>query len=124
MMPTIEIELTGMNCGHAPHILQAGVEQAQQSLSEGLAINYTCSRNTGFMGGSIGEVSADTPVMTGVAGLYIVCTLVLLAALYFLYRKGASERDVFYWGALALLVPFLGPLVVLIFYRFAARNNG
>ena len=126
-MPTIKIELTGINCGYAPRILEAGIERVQESLSEGLALNYTCSRNsTDFLGGSItvGKVSTDTPAMTSVAGLYIVCALVLLAALYYLYRRGASARDVFYWGALALIVPFLGPLVTLIFYRFAARNYG
>lgn len=124
-MPTIKIELTGINCGYVPRILKAGAEQVQASLSEGLAVNYTCSRSsTDFMGGSIGEVSPGTPVMTGVAGLYIVCALALLAALYYLYRKDASARDVFYWGALALIVPFIGPIVTMIMYRITARNDG
>lgn len=126
-MPTIEIELTGMNCGHAPRILEAGIKRVQESLSEGLALNYTCNRNsTDFTGGSItvGEVSPDISVMTGVAGLYILCVLALLATLYYLYIRGASARDVFYWGALSLIVPFLGPLVTFILYRFAVPNNG
>ena len=114
-MPTIDIELTGINCGDARQILQAGAESAQQLLSEGFALDYICNRNaTDFSGGSIqiGQVNLDMPVMTVVAGLYIVCALVLLAALYYLHRRGATTRDVFYWGALALIVPILGPLVV------------
>lgn len=126
-MPTINIELTRINCGDARQILQDGAENVQRQLSEGLALNYRCNRNaTDFSGGSIsiGQVDAELPAMTIVAGLYIVCALVLMAALFYLYRKGVSPRDVFYWGALALIVLFLGPLITIIFYRFAARNNG
>jgi len=126
-MPTIKIELTGINCGDARQILRAGVEHVQQQLSEGLALNYRCNRNaTDFSAGSVvfGQVDPEFPVMTGVAALYAVCALVLLAVLFYLYRRRASTRDVFYWGALALIVPFLGPLITIIFYRFAARNHG
>ena len=126
-MPTINIELTGISCGYARPILQAGARHAQDLLSEGLAVNYTCNRNsTDFMGGSIrvGGISSDTPVMTWVAGLYIFCALALLAALFYLYRRDASARDFFYWGGLSLTVPFLGPLITLILYRFTARNDG
>ena len=126
-MPTINIELDGINCGIARRILEAGVKQALETLSEGLAVSYTCSRNaTDYTGGymAFGEVSSHTPVMTLVAGLYILCTLALLSALCYLYRRGASTRDFFYWGALALIVPFIGPIVTMIMYRFSARNDG
>ena len=35
-----------------------------------------------------------------------------------------ATHDVFYWGALALILPILGPQVTIVFHKLAARNNG
>ena len=126
-MPTTQIELTGISCHKAARIISEGVDQVRHLFSDGDALNYHCIVNEwNSTSGTIafGEISFRPLEGLGFLAIYVLSVIMLLAALKFLHRKGASPRDVFYWGALALLVPFLGPLVVLIFYRFAARNNG
>ena len=71
-----------------------------------------------------GFYSPEPFVLPEALGLYVLGVILFFIAWYYLYRKGASPRDVFYWGALALIVPILGPLVTIIFYRFATRNDG
>ena len=71
-----------------------------------------------------GVYSPGPSVWQEALGLFVVNALLLVAACFYLHRRGASPRDVFYWGALALIVPILGPLVTIIFYRFATRNDG
>ena len=40
-----------------------------------------------------------------------------VAAWIYLYRSGAAARDMIFWGAIVLLIPVLGPIATLIFFR-------
>ena len=126
-MPTTQIELTGISCHITGRIIDAGVDQVGQLFSDGDVFNYRCIANEwNSSGGSIAfeQTYFRPPEWMGFVVIYVFCVLMLLATFYYLRRRQASPRDVFYWGALALIVPVLGPLVVLLFYRFAARNDG
>lgn len=126
-MPTTQIELTGISCHIAGRIIRAGVEQLGQLFSDGDVFTYNCIANDwNETAGSIsfGQTYPHPPDWIGFVVIYALCVLALLTSLRYLRRSGASVRDFFYWGALALIVPVLGPLVVLFFYRVAARNNG
>lgn len=126
-MPTTQIELTGISCHVARRIIDAGVDQLRQLFSDGDVFSYSCNANewnetVGSI--SFGQTYPHPPDWIGFVVIYALCVLVLQASLQYLRHNGASVRDLFYWGALALIVPFLGPLVVLLFYRISARSNG
>ncbi len=126
-MPTTHIELTGISCQIAGRILDAGVDQVRHLFADGDVLNYRCIANewnTTSGSFAFGQASVEPPEWMGFVLVYVFCVLMLLVAFYHLKRRRASPRDVFYWGALAMLVPILGPLVTLVFYRFAAQNNG
>ena len=127
-MPTIHIELSGLNCRIVQHIFDAAFEKLSYELSKVVdAVYYSCE--VGGVKSAWGEFhpgiySPRPSVWIVVLGLFVLSVTMLFAAWCFLYRRRASSRDVFYWGALALIVPILGPLVTIFFYGMATRNNG
>lgn len=126
-MPTINIESNDISCMAASEFIRAGADQLRHLFTDGDSINHTCTNIMGgLQSGSIyfGQDYHRQPEWMGFVVIYALCVLMLLAAFYFLHRKGASPRDVFYWGALSLIVPILGPLVTVVFCGLAARNNG
>ena len=125
-MPTISIELSGIDCLDAANIIRSGVDQVRHLFSDGDVINYMCTESWGGKKRGAIQIEPDywSPELLGVAEFYILCLFALLAAFYFLHRRRASTRDVFYWGALALIVPILGPLITIVFYGLATRQNG
>ncbi|MDE2856120.1 MAG: hypothetical protein OXN88_18255 [Chloroflexota bacterium] len=127
-MPTIHIELSGLNCRIVENIFDAAFDELSYALSKVVdTVYYSCEAQgvTSAWGEFHPGIYSPRPsVWLEVLVLYVLSVIMLFAALYILWRKGASPRDVFYWGAFALIVPFLGPMVTLIFYRFAARNHG
>lgn len=127
-MPTIHIELSGLNCRIGSDIFDAAFDVMSEALSAVVdTVYYSCkvSDSTSSWGEfHPGLYSPEPFVWPEALGLYLLSLILFFIAWYNLYRKGASPRDVFYWGALALIVPILGPLVTIILYRFAARNDG
>ena len=126
-VPTTSIEVTGINCHQASAIVSAGVDQLRSQFSADPSLIFDCIVN-GQIVDSITFGNVDSSfvwdILVEVAGLYIICAIALFAAWYYLLWRGASARDFFYWGALALIVPFVGPIVTMIMYRFSARNDG
>jgi len=126
-MPTTNIEVTGINCHQARAIVSAGVDHLRSQFLADPSLIFDCIVNGQIVDSTkYGNVDSSLvwDILVEVAGLYIICSIALFAAWYYLLRRGASARDFFYWGALALIVPILGPLVTIIFYRFSARNHG
>ena len=127
-MPTIHIDLSGLNCRVVQSIFDAAFDELSYALSKVIdAVYYSCE--VAGVKSAWGEFhpgiySPRPSIWLEVFGLYVFGVILLFIAWYFLYSRRASTRDVFYWGALALIVPFLGPLITIIFYRFAARNHG
>ena len=126
-VPTTNIEVTGINCHQARAIVSAGVDQLRSQFPADPSLIFDCIVNGRIVDSTTyGNVDSSLvwDILVEVAGLYIICAIALFAAWYYLLRRGASARDFFYWGALALIVPFIGPIVTLIMYRFSARNDG
>ncbi len=127
-MPTIHIKFSGLDCRIGEDIFNAAFDTMSYTLSEVVdAVYYSCE--IAGVKSAWGEFHPGiyTPrpsIWQEVFGLVVLNTIILFAAWFYLYRRGACPRQIFYWGALALIVPFLGPLITVIFYRFAARNNG
>lgn len=126
-VPTTRLEVTGINCHIARAIVNGGVDQLRSQFSDDLSLNFDCIVNGRIVNSTtygIRDSSLGWEILVEVGGLYIICGTALFAAWYYLFRRGASARDFFYWGALALIVPFIGPIVTMIMYRFTARNDG
>lgn len=49
--------------------------------------------------------------------LYCAMFALPVAAWIYLYRSGAAARDMIFWGVIVLLIPVLGPIATLIFFR-------
>ena len=62
-----------------------------------------------------GEPLIVDVLIFGAAGL-------LLAAWIYMYRQGASARDLIFWGAIAFFIPILGPITVFVYFRHRSRQ--
>lgn len=126
-VPTTNLAIKGLNCHQASAIVDMGVDQLRSQFSADQSLHFDCIVNGRIVDRATygtGDSSLVWNILVEVAGLYIVCAIALFAAWYYLFRRGASARDVFYWGALALIVPFIGPIVTMLMYWFTRRNDG
>ncbi|MCY4466302.1 MAG: hypothetical protein OXE46_12275 [Chloroflexi bacterium] len=60
--------------------------------------------------------------MTIVAMQIAFLALPLLAWMY-LYRKGATARDLIFWGVICILIPIAGPLLAMFYIRRSSKRK-
>ena len=145
-MPETILNVTTENCRFVGEIIDAGVNQFVEKLSDAnILINWACiengdvlhngSRASGAYSASnlngwqsippidLAKLTVRYDIVEAVAPLAVPLAFVLLPiAWIYLYRRGASTREMLFWGAIAAALPILGPLVTMIFYRRPADN--
>ncbi len=129
-LPDLTFEVTTNNCDIADQIIEAGLDYYVGYFPD---VRYACIENSdvvvaGFIEANLDNyyhwyyrpiaelTSLDLPFDL-IAGIMPVALLLIPLVWVYLYRSGASTRDMLFWGAITVAVPLLGPLAALIFYR-------
>lgn len=123
-MPEIRFQIITDNCDVVGRIIEAGIDDTLPAVS---SLEWTCIETApdaagGLHSGMVGFAPSFVAIeLTMLAGLlsFVLIPLAWIA----LYRRGAPARDLLFWGALAVVIPLLGPLVALLFYRGPIRRK-
>ncbi len=145
-MPETILNVVTDNCAFVAEIVDAGINQFVAKLSDAnMRINWSCIENGAVLhNGSYGaganaasnsngwssippidlaKLTVRYDIVEAVAPLAGPLALILLPITWIaLYRRGAPARDMLFWGAIAVVIPVLGPLATFIFYRRPVDN--